>query len=86
MCVSCVPDRLGIFENFSKGTVEIRYNGLEGTGEFWLLNLNVVKSNHQFLVFSNKKIVAKSNRQTYVFDELQCLAICAISKVKNLQI
>ena len=31
------------------GTVEIRYNGLEGTGGFRLLNPNVVKSNHQFL-------------------------------------
>ena len=37
-------------------TVETRYNGLEGTGEFWLLNLNVVKSNHQFLVFFYKYI------------------------------
>ena len=27
-------------------TVEIRYKGLEGTGWIWLLNLNVVKSNH----------------------------------------
>ena len=26
-------------------TVEIRYNGLEGTGELWLLNPIVVKSN-----------------------------------------
>ena len=30
-------------------TVEIRYNGLQGTGEFWLLNPNVVKSSNQFL-------------------------------------
>ena len=29
-------------------TVEIRYNGPEGTGEFWLLNPNVVKSNFYF--------------------------------------
>ena len=38
-------------------TVEIRYNGLEGTGEFWLLNTNIVQSNyHIFLkLFSLKK-------------------------------
>ena len=27
-------------------TVETRYNGFEGTREFWLLNPNVVKSNY----------------------------------------
>ena len=34
-----------------KHTVKIRYNGLEGTGEFRLLNPNVVKSNYQLLAF-----------------------------------
>ena len=34
-----------------KSTVEMQYNDLEGTGEFWLLNLNVVKSNYKFLSF-----------------------------------
>ena len=53
------------FEN----TVEIRYNGLEGTGEFWLLNPNVVKSNYHFFVFFHKK-QAKSNWQTYLLNEL----------------
>ena len=44
-----------------KITVEIRYNGPEGTGEFWLLNPNVVKSNyHCFFVFSfHKKNLSK---------------------------
>ena len=37
-------------------TVEIQYNGLEGTEGFWLLNPNVVKSNNQFWVFFYKKI------------------------------
>ena len=43
--------------------MEIRYNGLEGTREFWLLNPNVVKSN--FLFFLLKKV--------YVLNELQWL-------------
>ena len=36
-------------------TVEIRYNGPEGTGEFWLLNPNVVILNRlgSFLPFQN---------------------------------
>ena len=34
-----------------ENTVEIRYNGLEGTADFWLLNPNVVKLNYQFMVF-----------------------------------
>ena len=38
-----------------KITVEIRYNGFEGTGEFWLLNPNVVKSNYHFDNFLMKK-------------------------------
>ena len=37
-------------------TVEIGYNGPEGTEEFWLLNPNVVKSNyHCFLISSFHK-------------------------------
>ena len=43
-------------------TVEIQYNGLEGTGQFWLLNPNVVKSNFFFFI---KKI--------YMLNELQWL-------------
>ena len=35
-------------------TVEIRYNGLEGTGEFWLLNPNLVKSNYNLFFFVKK--------------------------------
>ena len=42
-------------ESLFVGTVEIRYNGLEGTWDFWLLNPNVVKSNYPFLVFFVKK-------------------------------
>ena len=64
--------------------MEIRYNGLEGTGDYWLLNPNVVKSNYQFLVFFVKQIIeAKSNSQTYVLNELQWLSICAIGKMSN---
>ena len=56
-----------IFKHCNKrGTVEIRYNGLEGTGEFWLLNPNVVKLKYQLLI---------SNRQTCIFNELQWLLV-----------
>ena len=62
-------------------TVETRYNGFEGTREFWLLNPNVVKSNYHFLVICLwKENKVKSNKCIYVLNELQWLAICAISK------
>ena len=37
---------------FVGNAVEIRYNGLEGTRSFWLLNPSVVKSNSKFFRFS----------------------------------
>ena len=61
-------DELNEHKNFLKHTVEIRYNGLEGTREFWLLNSNVVKLNYQFLVFFHKQIKAKSKRHAYMLD------------------
>ena len=67
------------------GTVEIRYNGLEGTVEFWLLNPNVVKLNFQFLLlFFVKEIEAKSTGQAYMFSKFQGLGICSISKQRQI--
>ena len=61
--------------------METRYNGFEGTEEFWLLNPNVVKSNYWFLVFKKKKrFDIKLDKQTYVLNDLQWLSCCAIGK------
>ena len=57
----------------NEDTVEVRYNSLKRTGEFWLLNPNVVKSNYHFfgIFFSLKKQnQVKSNWQTYSLNEL----------------
>ena len=63
-----------------------RFNDLEGTGDFWSLNPNAVKSNYKFfaIFFAKKRsYLTKLNMLTYVLNELQWLNIYASGKLSD---